>query len=210
MPVGVKRAEVFFPVPHFIKPHLRVPAFHRFRLAAASGGGRKNGFLPARGVEPHRGALLKTDPEQMAEQVKHAVDHTADRQIRAQGLGIEGVFFLPLQFRPIAVFPRGQRGGRRAGFPGFEIFQRLRFPKEKRPHPRVQILHKRQRLVAAPRHAPGNGKVREIFLPEQARLLVAQLQDLPDQRGVVPFPRRADLSQRFPTFLPQCVAFRIL
>ena len=150
------------------------------------------------------------DAEEPTEEAEHAGDHAVDREPRAQGLVVEIILLAAHLLGPVAELPRVQRTQGVAGLGGAVVLELDAFSLELRADALADVLDELQRRVARAGHAAGGGEIGEVLLAQKAGLLVAQGEDLADQRGVVPGVLQADLTEAFPALAAQVFVVGVL
>ena len=177
-----------------------MPHGNRFAINARRGGGGDHALASVR-VGVRAVATNNLNTKQIAKQTEHSRDHAINWKPRTQRFIIKAVHFLAHFLGEISKFPRVHGASGIANFLGAEIFQLRNFLVKLWTNALSNVLHKFQRGLSSARHATRRGDIGEMFLAQQARLLIAQRKNFTNQRGVVPRAFQTNFSKTFPTQL---------
>ncbi len=124
--------------------------------------------------------------------------------------GIEVEQFFALFFGPVRDVPWVERGGRGVGFAGFVVLKGLDFFVELVFDFGVEVVSEIEGGLAVFGHAALEDVVGEVFVPEKGGFFGSELDDLPDELGVVVFAFASDGPIRFPDLLAEGIVVGVL
>ncbi len=154
--------------------------------------------------------LLDLEAEDLGNQVEHTADDAVDREVGAQLLVVEVVLLFAPLLAPVRDLPRLERTVLAARLRRLVVLELGRLAVEEGLGARVEVADELERGRAGLGHTAFEHLVGEVRLAEDLGLLLAQREDLPDERRIVVVSAATDTAGAFPDLPANVVIVDVL